>query len=74
MGPRRQSLRILGVYGPASPGQCPNTVKLLYNHLINEVSRARRNNTPVLILGNFNDVPYGDLTFEDRNRNYGRIA
>jgi exonuclease III len=70
MGPCGQSLRILGVYGPASPSQCPTTVKLLHSHFMNELSRARRNNIPVLILGDFNDVPYGDLTFEDRNRTY----
>lgn len=70
MGPCGQSLRVLGVYGPASPSQCPKTVKLLHSHFINEISRARRNNIPILILGDFNDVPYGDLTFETRNQTY----
>jgi hypothetical protein len=57
LGPLLQKLRVLVVYPPASPASCPKTVQLLHKHLLNEFSHARRSNTPLLILGDFNDVP-----------------
>ena len=65
-----QGVRVLCVYGPASPAYCPKTVERLYRDLLNEFSRARRKNVPVIVMGDFNDVPEGDLDFAPRARKY----
>jgi exonuclease III len=56
-GPVGQGVRILFVYGPASPASCPKTVARLHRDLLNEFSRARRKNVPVIVMGDFNVVP-----------------
>jgi exonuclease III len=70
LGPSLERLQVLVVYGPASPSACPKVTTLLHKHFLNELSHCRRNNTPVLILGDFNDVPSGDFRFVNRNSSY----
>ena len=69
-GPKQSHLRVISVYAPANPEAEPDVVRQLYKDLLNQMSFARRNSVPVMVLGDFNDVPEGDLAFAKRDKVY----
>lgn len=72
--PSGVNVRVIGIYAPASPLVCLNEVIELHRDLLNELSFARRNNLAVVVLGDFNDVVQGDLSFQPHDRTYSTHA
>ena len=69
-GPKQSHIRVISVYAPANPEAEPDAVRQLYKDLLNQMSFARRNSVPVMVLGDFNDVPAGDSAFVKRDKVY----
>jgi hypothetical protein len=67
-GPKQSHLRVISVYAPVNPEVEPDVVRQLYKDLLNQMSFALRNSVPVMVLGDFNDVPVGDAAFAKRDK------
>ena len=65
LGPNGPGCRVIGIYAPATHRQGRKAEKALYQALYSELNTSRRKGIRPIIIGDFNDTPVGDRTFQD---------